>query len=624
MFKNITSSYISFLVVFSLLLAGIFMVHSAQTESATMDELAHIPSGYSYVKYLDYRLNPEHPPLLKALSAVPLLFTELIFPTDNSAWTTEINGQWDMGTSFLYQSGNDANLIVLLARIFPIILTLLLGLLVFIWAKEIIGPRFAFIPFFLFIFSPNVLAHGHYVTTDIAATFGVVFATYMFIKALLTGTRSFYVWSGIAFGIAQLLKFSNVLLIPFFIVISLIYAIAVFLEKRKIGASGIHAFISDIWRRSIVPLLWTACIGFVVIYAVYFVFTLHYPVEKQLSDTKFILGSYSSEMVRNIEISLVQNPVTRPFAHYALGLLMVGQRASGGNTGYFMGEVSSTGWWYYFPLVFIMKETIPALIIIFSTLIFGIYFFFKKIYEYHSHIFSSFFSFAYKNLHVSAMILFIGIYWFMSMRSPLNIGMRHIIPTLPFFYILSAIWLKRWVKKPEQNMIASFFRPVAKIMIISLLLVWSFTETVSTAPHFLSYFNEPSGGLYEGYRRATDSNYDWGQDLKLLSSWAKENNIQKIAIDYFGGGNPKYYLGDSIVEYWWSEKGNPKDQNIEWFAVSINSLENALGTPVPGFERKEKDSYTWLTDERAITKKGIGQVPTPDYRIGTSIFIYHL
>jgi hypothetical protein len=154
--------------------------------------------------------------------------------------------------------------------------------------------------------------------------------------------------------------------------------------------------------------------------------------------------------------------------------------------------------------------------------------------------------------------------------------------------------------------------------------VWNFTETVSTAPHFLSYFNEPSGGLYEGYRRATDSNYDWGQDLKLLSLWTKENNIQKIAVDYFGGGNPKYYLGDSVAEYWWSAKGNPKDQNIEWFAISANSLENALGTPVAGFERKEIDTYKWLTDERNITKKGMGQVPTPDYRIGTTLFIYHL
>lgn len=624
MFKKITSLYISFLVCVSLLVAGILMFFSSQSESATMDELAHIPSGYSYVKYLDFRLNPEHPPLLKALSGFPLLFLDLNFPLQHTAWTTAVNGQWDMGTAFLYQSGNNADMIVFWARFFPIILTLLLGLIVFIWAKELIGPRFAFIPFFLFIFSPNILAHGHYVTTDIAAAFGVVFATYMFIKALQKSTPLAYLWAGIAFGVAQLLKFSNALLVPFFIIISLCYAIGVFFEKKKIGVSGIRALWSDIWRRSVVPLLWVACIGFIVIYAVYFLFTLNYPMERQLSDSTFILGSYSPKIIADIEFSMIQNPLTRPFAQYVLGLLMVGQRASGGNTGYFMGQVSATGWWYYFPLVYLMKESVPALLIVLSSLFCALWLFFKNIYKKHTSLFSSFFSFTYHHASLFAMMLFVGIYWFVSIRSPLNIGFRHIIPTIPFFYILSSVCIKHWIKKPEKTMFASLFRPFAKIAIISLLLVWIFTETIATAPHFISYFNEVSGGTYEGYRKATDSNYDWGQDLKLLTLWAQEQGVHKIAVDYFGGGNPKYYLGDSTVEYWWSAKGNPKDQNIEWLAVSVNALQGALGTPSAGFERKPADSYLWLLEERPLTRKEMGEIPTPDFRIGTSIFVYHL
>ena len=69
-----------------------------------MDELAHIPAGYGYVKYLDYRLNPEHPPLVKAIAALPLLFQKLKFPTDKSAWQKDVNGQWQSGAQFLYES----------------------------------------------------------------------------------------------------------------------------------------------------------------------------------------------------------------------------------------------------------------------------------------------------------------------------------------------------------------------------------------------------------------------------------------------------------------------------------------------------------------------------------------
>lgn len=65
--------------------------------SAIVDELAHIPAGYAYLHYHDYRLNPEHPPLMKDLAAIPLQFMNLKFPLDSSAWTTDVNGQWEVG-----------------------------------------------------------------------------------------------------------------------------------------------------------------------------------------------------------------------------------------------------------------------------------------------------------------------------------------------------------------------------------------------------------------------------------------------------------------------------------------------------------------------------------------------
>ena len=71
-------------------------------------------------------LNPEHPPLIKALAMLPVLFssTQLI-PTNIPAWTTEVNGEWDMGTAFLYKSGNNANEIIQTARVMPILITIL-------------------------------------------------------------------------------------------------------------------------------------------------------------------------------------------------------------------------------------------------------------------------------------------------------------------------------------------------------------------------------------------------------------------------------------------------------------------------------------------------------------------
>jgi len=61
---------------------------------------------------------------------------------------------------------------------------------------------------------------------------------------------------------------------------------------------------------------------------------------------------------------MADKPILRPYAQYLLGLLMVTQRTGGGNTAYFMGEVSSTAWKSYFPIVYLIKEPIPILILL--------------------------------------------------------------------------------------------------------------------------------------------------------------------------------------------------------------------------------------------------------------------
>src|SRR6266568_8084285 len=102
----------------------LLMVGSSLRDSAVVDELAHIPAGYAYMRFFDYRLNPEHPPLLKALAAVPLLFQNLKFPTDNPAWINDVNGEWAVGGAFLYGLKNNAATMLWWARFFPILLTL--------------------------------------------------------------------------------------------------------------------------------------------------------------------------------------------------------------------------------------------------------------------------------------------------------------------------------------------------------------------------------------------------------------------------------------------------------------------------------------------------------------------
>jgi hypothetical protein len=103
--------------ILSLIMAAslALMVNSSLRESATMDELAHIPAGYSYVKLGDFRLNPEHPRFLRRFSAFPCFSPILTSRQTRRRGQTDVNGQWETGTLFIYQSGNNADLIIQLA-----------------------------------------------------------------------------------------------------------------------------------------------------------------------------------------------------------------------------------------------------------------------------------------------------------------------------------------------------------------------------------------------------------------------------------------------------------------------------------------------------------------------------
>ena len=96
----------------------------------------------------------------------------------------------------------------------------------------------------------------------------------------------------------------------------------------------------------------------------------------------------------------------------------------------------------------------------------------------------------------------------------------------------------------------------------------------------------------------------WQNDLLVV----EKNNIDKIKLDYFGGGSPTYYLKDKF-EPWQSTKGQPEPGS--WFAVSLSFLQTAQGQPTANFNRNPEDSYSWLQDKKPVA------------RIGYSIFVYH-
>ena len=594
------------------IMLGLLIV-SIRNESAIVDELAHIPAGFSYVTLLDYRLNPEHPPLLKAMSG---LFVYAIvhphFPVNISSWKDSINGQWDIGYSFLYESGNNADSIIFWARIPVILLSILLGWLLYQWVHRRFGIGTALLTLAFFCFSPTMLAHARYVTTDLGASFGFFIGIASFINLLERPTLRNTLIAGFCFGIAELLKFSLVLLVPMDAIIFILWTLSMPVNDRK-------QWIRSTWLlfKQIVVML---IIALAVVWAVYGIVTYHYPQERQLRDTTQLLSSYGFRPIVNLDLALIKNPITRPLGHYLLGVLMVQQRAAGGNTAYFLGQVSNKGSRLYFPLLYIVKEPLPLHIFSLIALFYAIAQFcvWRKNLKQAINT-SSLWRKVIQDYFVEwSCGVVILVYWIISIKSPLNIGIRHVLPTFPFIYILVSrgvtAWIHRYLiasphnwKEMFRNIITFGFSVVPRYAISILLLFWLLIGTLTTAPYFLSFYNELGNGTAQGWNIAVDSNYDWGQDLKRLADFVKTNKIQKISLDYFGGGVPHYYMGDH-VQGWSSAMGQPKG----WFAISATFRQGSFGTPVAGFTGMPATNYNWLK-----------QYP-PIARAGSSIFIYKL
>ena len=570
------------IAAFLLLLMFALAVTSMAGDSATMDEVAHLPAGYSYLTQKDMRLNPEHPPLIKDLAAAPLLFIQGIkFPSEIKDWKEDINGQWEFGYNFLYKIGNPADKMIFWGRIPMVLILILLGFYVFKWARELFGNKAGLLALFFFSFSPTFLAHGRLVTTDVGAAAGAFIAVYYFIKFLKNPGKRNIIIAGVAFGAAMLCKFSLVLLVPFFALITLAWAC--FCSETKPRIKTVFKYIG--------LALLVGIIGMVLIWPVYQYHVWNYPAERQVKDTEFLLSSFGNRNLANLVAWLADKPVLRAYAQYALGVLLVMQRGAGGHTTYFLGEISAAGWKNYFPIVYSIKVPLAFHILTIISLLYAAWLFKKK-------------GWIKNHFTELSMLLFIGIYWAASLASNLNIGVRHLLPVFPFaFLLVSGMTINLAEKR-------SFLK--IKYAGLAILLLWQAISVASIYPHFLAYFNELAGGPNRGYIYTVDSNLDWGQGLKRLKNWVDKNlpQNQQIYVDYFGGGDAQYYLKEKFVP-WQGQRDSKDFPKGNYLAVSATLLQGGWGKPGPGFDQPT-GYYQWLSAYQPVAK------------IGYSIFVYYI
>jgi dolichyl-phosphate-mannose--protein O-mannosyl transferase len=202
-----------------LLILVVELIVPARRQSSSFDEGIHTFAGYSYWARGDFGLNPEHPPLVKLLAALPLLRDHVPYPNLPPIF---FKFSCAVGASQFLYANHNADSMLFRARMAVATLTVAAALVVFAAAYEMFGATVGLLALVLFVFEPNLIAHGSFVTTDMGASLFLFAAVYAFYRYIKKPSVPRLLLTGLLAGLALAAKHSGILWVPIFFLLAVV------------------------------------------------------------------------------------------------------------------------------------------------------------------------------------------------------------------------------------------------------------------------------------------------------------------------------------------------------------------------------------------------------------------
>lgn len=533
------------LLVILFLQGIVFITESSQTS----DEAAHLAAGYSYLVRGDFRLNAEHPPLLKELSALPLLPLHLDFPW-GPLW--EQSEEWNIGRIFVHENRVANDTLLFLGRLPMLLLSLGLGWGMYRWGRRLFGAPGALLGLSLYVLDPNVVAHSSLVTTDLGVTLFIFLAVYAFWCWCERPARRTLVLLGLATGGAFAAKYTAVWLPP---ILAALGAAVLVLRSPLPGRPLAPAARPSPQAVSLAGRLGSLASAAVLVIAIGFV---------------VLILSYAV-----VGFPMFFEGLDRGLHHSAIG-----------HRAYLMGDISESGWWYYFLFAWLVK-TPPGTILIVAASLAALLFGRRR--SARDELF----------LYLPVLVtLAITCLW------KVNIGLRHILPIYPFLYLGAGRLLMTdgSAAAPAPGALRPLRR--AALPAAALLIGWNAVEAARIAPYHLAYFNVLAGGPANGHKYLLDSNLDWGQGAKALRHFQESNRLPVLYVAFSGNTDPFYYgvryqyvpgTGNLLASKMRPER-MPERAPRELFAISPMVLHS--------LHFNTHDLYDWLAVKAPVATPG--------------------
>jgi 4-amino-4-deoxy-L-arabinose transferase-like glycosyltransferase len=525
------------------LLFAALALDAARTETPTIDEFAHVAVAHALLDQGRLDLYSKSPPLGRALLALPsLLDARVKVPVVRESpfgW-----GPWRYGERFMRANAQHYFEIFTRSRAVVVLLTLLTAGLLFAWSRELFGERGAALATSLFLLQPSVLAHGHLATLDMASTASIFASAWMLRWACARASWGRLVPAGAVWGLALLVKFTAVLLVPAYL------ALVAWHARRPGRALAQFALLFGVAIATV-----NLGMGFQGSFA-------------RLGDYRF-----SSSFGRTLKSWLPDaTPVPLP-VHYVRGFDAQKVDVEHGEfPSYSLGHWSQDGVWYYEILALLLKTPLPMLALL-AALPFALW---RRPPPRRELAF------------LLLPLLTLGL--LLTAFNALNVGIRYLLPLYPFaFVLLAGLFDGADAKRARVWRTAGL-----------AALSWHVASALWVHPDYLAYFNLAAGGPSQGSRYLLDSNFDWGQDLYRLRPALTELGVEgPIALLYFGHVDPRLYGVDYRIA--------PREPFEGIVAASVSYVKG-FAYPVTGRDGRlvavRGDHLAWLAGREPVRKLG--------------------
>ena len=446
--------------------ASIAVWSTARVFSGTVDEPAHIAAGMQWLTTGAYTYDLQHPPLGRVAAALG--------PFLRGARSVGAAGVYDEGARLLGQGRHYTDLLAS-ARHGELVFFLVLALVVWLWARRLLGEAGAALAVLFVVTNPNVLAHAGLATTDIACAATTILGLYAATRWIERPTWAATIGLGIAMGLAASSRLSTL----------------AFVGGALIACYLLHAWATRAWSlgSELGAPGWTGRIlgAFGVVSIV-------------------VWASYRFDVGR-----IEPDGLLLPAPAFIAGIDRFVLHGGAGHPSFLLGTPGNHGWWYYFPVALAVKTPLPLLLLVAlggADVIRGL----RDRRDWPVAV----------PLVAAAAMLAVA----MSVR--VDLGVRLVLPLYPLLAIVAARGaLTLWSQTPR----------MASRVALASLVAWSAIGVVRSHPDYLAYFNALAGDHPE--RILVDSNLDWGQDLYRLRDTMVARGIRdSVRVAYFGTADP--------------------------------------------------------------------------------------